>query len=60
MTLAAWIELVVAVLKFPSAALALLKALEKTPAEKHQDIIDQVNAFIDKNQSGDRPTWEHP
>lgn len=60
MTLAGWVELIALVLKFPSAVLQLVRVLEKTPAEKHQEIIVQVNEWTKKSSESDRPTWEHP
>lgn len=60
MTFAAWIELITLALKFPSSLLALAKFLEKTPAEKHQELIGQVQTWMEQSAAADRPTWEHP
>lgn len=60
MTIAAWFELIMLVLKFPSTILEIAKLFEKTPAEKHQEIIAQVDAWMKQSSESDRPTWEHP
>lgn len=60
MTLAAWIELITLVLKFPSTVLQLVRALSKTPVEKQQAIVGQVEKWVQDSSEADRPTWEHP
>jgi len=60
MSLGAWIELLIAILKFPSAFLELARLFQKTPEEKHEEIIAQVKAWMDKSAAEDRPQWEHP
>lgn len=58
MGIAAWIELISLVLKFPSTVLQLVRFLSKTPEEKHQEIIGQVNKWAADSASSDRPIWE--
>lgn len=57
---AAWIELITLVLKFPSTILEVARLFQKTPEEKHQEIVAQVQAWMSKSSESDRPTWEHP
>lgn len=42
MGIAAWIELITLVLKFPDAVLQLVRVLSKTPAEKHDALVGQI------------------
>ena len=58
MSLALIIQAVLAALRFPGEVIALVKLLSKSPAEKQQEIMLQVNAWMDESASKDRPTWE--
>lgn len=60
MAFAGWFELILAVLKFPAALLEVARLFQKTPEEKHAEIVAQVKAWMDKSSSEERPTWEHP
>ena len=60
MTLAAWIELITLALKFPSALLEVARLFQKTPEQKHEEIIGQVEKWLSQSSESDRPTWEHP
>lgn len=57
-TLALILEAVVAALKFPGELSAFIRLVSKSPAEKRQEIMLQVNAWMDESASKDRPTWE--
>lgn len=57
MTIAAWYELIMGVLKFPDAFYKLLKVLQKTPQEKHDELIVSVNKASDDFKRTNRPTW---
>lgn len=57
MTLAAWLELITLVLKFPSAILEVARLFQKTPEEKRQEILKRVMAESDALDKGGRPTW---
>lgn len=58
MTVLAWIELISLVLKFPSTVLQLVRVLSKSPEEKQQEIVLQVNAWAAESAASDRPKWE--
>lgn len=55
MGLAAWIELIGLVLKFPSAVLELARLFQKTPEEKRIELSEQVSAWIKESASSERP-----
>ena len=57
MTLAAWVALITAALKFPDAIMGFVNLLKKTPAEKHQDILKAISEEAQKFQDTGRPTW---
>lgn len=58
MGIAAWIELIGLVLKFPTAALTLVRFLSKTPEEKHQEILKKIQSESDAIDQGGRPVWD--
>jgi hypothetical protein len=58
MSLAIILQAVYAALKFPGEVIALVKLLSKSPAERQQEIMLQVNAWMDESASGERPHWE--
>ena len=60
MTLAAWIELITLVLKFPSSLLEVARLFQKTPEQKHEEIVSQVEKWLSQSSESDRPNWEHP
>lgn len=58
MGFAGWIELVTLVLKFPENALALVRALDKTPVERHDELVKKIDEEQKKFQETGRPTWD--
>lgn len=54
------LEVLLALLKFPGELSAFVRLISKSPEEKRQEIMTQVNAWMDDSASKDRPTWEHP
>lgn len=58
MGIAAWIELISLVLKFPSTVLQLVRFLSKTPEEKHQEILKKIEAESAELDQGGRPKWD--
>lgn len=62
MTIASFITLLIAIFKFPAELSAFIKLLEKSPEEKKQEIMTQVDSWMNESASKDdgRPTWEHP
>jgi hypothetical protein len=58
MTLAAWLELITLVLKFPNAVLELARLFQKTPEEKRQEILKRVMAESDALDKEGRPKWD--
>lgn len=48
---------IIAALKFPSELGAFIKLVSQSPEEKRQEILAQVNAWMDESASGDRPKW---
>jgi hypothetical protein len=59
-TAALIIQAIIAVLKFPAELSAFIKLISKSPEEKRQEIMVQVQSWMDQSSSSDRPTWEHP
>lgn len=62
LALGEWVTILQGILAFPATVLQIVKLLQKTPAEKHADIVTQVNAAITASQASasGRPTWESP
>lgn len=62
LALGEWVTILRGILAFPATVLQIVKLLQKTPAEKHADIVTQVNAAITASQTSpdSRPTWESP
>jgi hypothetical protein len=58
MTFAAILEILLAILKFPSELSAFVRLISKSPEEKRSEIMLQVNAWMDASASGERPKWE--
>jgi hypothetical protein len=52
------LEVLVALLKFPAELGALVKLLSKTPEEKRQEIVLQVDKWLADSAASDRPKWE--
>lgn len=58
MTLAAILEIIQGVLKFPDAILRLVRVLKATPEEQHQKLVSQIEAEAKQLEETGRPTWE--
>jgi hypothetical protein len=52
------IALIIGVLKFPQVILDFVKLLQKTPAEKHSDLIKKVQAEAAHFEETGRPQWD--
>lgn len=46
------------VLQFPGTILEFIKLLQKTPEEKHDDLMKQIQVEAKKFQETGRPTWD--
>jgi len=57
-TIALIITAIIAALKFPDTLRAFLLLLEKTPEEKHQEILDRIKKESEDLDKGGRPKWE--
>ena len=57
MTFAAILELINGVLKFPDAVLKLVRALQKTPQEKHEDLLKRMDEEFKRFEETGWPTW---
>lgn len=52
-----WLELIVGVLKFPDAVLKLIRFMQKTPAEKHDELLKRMDEEFQRFEETGRPTW---
>jgi hypothetical protein len=50
--------LIVGVLKFPQTILEFVKILQKTPEQKHSDLLKQVAAEAKQFEDTGRPQWD--
>ncbi len=57
MTVAGVIALITAFFQFPSQILAFVKLLQKTPEEKHEDLLKAIAEEAKKFQDTGRPDW---
>lgn len=55
--LAGWLEIIKGVLAFPDKILAVVRLFQKTPAEKHYDLLKAAQDEAAKWDSTGRPTW---
>lgn len=58
MTLAAIIEILLAILKFPGEISAFVKLLQGTSEEERLKITQKVQSQLDAIKAGDRPSWD--
>ncbi len=56
--LTAILEIVKAVLQFPSVILEFVRLLQKTPQEKHEDLLKRIGEESKKFADTGRPTWD--
>lgn len=52
------LEVLLALLKFPAELGSFVRLISKTPEEKRNEIMKQVDAWMSESQSSDRPKWE--
>jgi hypothetical protein len=57
MGLVAWIELIKGVLQFPEAILKIVKGFQKTPAQKHDELLIRIDQEAAKFEESGRPSW---
>lgn len=55
--LADWITIIQGVLAFPKSVLQVIQTFQKTPEEKHQELVNAIQAESAKYQETGRPTW---
>lgn len=58
MGLVGWLEIIKAALYFPEAMLRLVAALQKTPQEMHEALLQASEAEAQKLKSTGRPSWD--
>lgn len=51
------VALITALFKFPSIILEFVKLLQKTPQEKHEEILKRIADEAKKFEETGRPTW---
>jgi hypothetical protein len=51
------VALITAIFKFPNTILEFVKVLQKTPEEKHNDLLKAVAQEASKFENSGRPTW---
>ncbi len=52
------LTLIGGVLAFPKTILEIVKLLQKTPQEAHQEIVKKINEEAQKFQETGRPKWD--
>lgn len=58
MSLTLWLEVIKGVLAFPKEVLAVIRFFQKTPAEKHEDLLKAIQKEAEAFEQTGRPTWE--
>lgn len=51
------LEIIKAVLKFPTTILEFVKLLKKTPQENHEDLMKKIQEEAKHFEDTGRPTW---
>lgn len=57
-SLLSWVEIIAAVLKFPTEILRLVQLFQATPQEKHEDLLKSMEAEAEKMAKDGRPVWD--
>lgn len=57
MGLAAWVELITAILSFPKQMLGLWQALKGTPEEHREALVDFCQREAENYAKSGRPSW---
>jgi hypothetical protein len=52
------LAIIKAVLQFPSTILEFVKLIQKTPQEKHEDLLKRLAEESKKFEDTGRPTWD--
>lgn len=52
-----WLEIILGALKFPGEVRWLIELLQKTPAEKHADLIASIQKEAQHYAETGRPSW---
>ncbi len=52
-----WVEIIKAILQFPSTILEFVRILKKTPQEKHEDLLKKISEEARQFEDTGRPTW---
>ena len=55
--LTGWLEIIKAVLQFPSVILEFVRLVKKTPQENHEDLLKRLADESKKFEETGRPTW---
>jgi hypothetical protein len=58
MTVLGIIELVKGLLQFPGVILEFVRLLQKTPQEKHDALLKQIQIESEKFEQTGRPSWD--
>lgn len=58
MTVLGIIELVKGLLQFPGVILEFVRLLQKTPQEKHDALLKQIQKESEKFEETGRPSWD--
>lgn len=58
MSFAVILEIILGVLKFPSEVSAFIRLISKSPEEKRQEILKNIEAESKKLDETGRPTWD--
>ena len=57
MSIGVILEIINGVLKFPEAVLKLIRVLQKTPAQKHEDLLKRMDEEFTRFEEEGRPSW---
>ncbi len=58
MTVAEWVALAIAVLKFPEQTRLFLKMFQDTPQEKHEALMKRIQSEAEEFSKTGRPKWD--
>lgn len=52
------LQLIIAAFKFPEEMSKFLKLIQKSPEQKRQEIVKQVDAWMKDSSESEEPIWE--
>lgn len=58
LSLQAWIQLILAALKFPKEVFALVKLIQDTPSETHAQLLEKMQKEAEHFKETGRPNWD--